>query len=553
MKRTSLIGLILGLVVWSFAACRCSKDVEKPKPAEVATVEYKSTVSKLPKANQVDLAAVIPSDSAAVMVGADLSKLLEWLESREWVKAVIKTSAYRDIYTTSSMLNVSTLQHKLKALSAVSLKKPKLKELFSTPTAIALRIFKKRYEYLMIKQVDLKVQALDRLVEVFNQVSPQAKMITSRNVEGMTLRKLKLSQERSLFYVIFSNLMILSNSEGYLLEAFKLAQGKSSNSLAMDEQLKKQLSQELNKYDLVGTLYPGRLWTKREMTWLSSLMPAERWVFQLTSGTQPKLQLTAKLKKDAARQEHNAAYLAQKIVPLDSRAIWGISKPDWFELFGQIVEERFERTIRRQTKINFKRELFENIKGQTSVVFGGVDVSKDHPFFHLALIVKTSNQSQVEKTMSKLFSYLFPGKPEKIVYQEISNRSIFAVADDNVISPAFAVVDGWLVVTTSVKMMEEILKAAEGQKPTIEDLPGFSKKIVAAAKPFYMFNYFDCQLLFEDLKTYVQHLMKKSDQYDPSTVEQTISPLLDSLKKMGKLGGAISQQGAQLSGEVVPL
>jgi ADP-ribose pyrophosphatase YjhB (NUDIX family) len=155
--------------------------------------------------------------------------------------------------------------------------------------------------------------------------------------------------------------------------------------------------------------------------------------------------------------------------------------------------------------------------------------------------------------MEKLFAYLFGSKPRKKQLKELSGKTMFVAPGSNPFSPSFALVDGWLAIGTTPEMVRRIVATSVGQKPSILDLSGFSEKVSADSRPFFMLSYVDCSLLFEDLKSYAQAIIQKGDRFEPDAVETTMVPFLDALKKIGKLGGALTQKNGNATGTVVPL
>jgi len=108
------------------------------------------------------------------------------------------------------------------------------------------------------------------------------------------------------------------------------------------------------------------------------------------------------------------------------------------------------------------------------------------------------------------------------------------------------------VLSSSETLLRKIVATSVGHEPAIGDLPGFTGK-VAGERPYFFMTYLDCGLLFEDLKTYFRSVTKLGDRFDQATLEETVTPLLDALKKTGKIGGTVTQRGAGISGSVVPL
>jgi hypothetical protein len=153
----------------------------------------------------------------------------------------------------------------------------------------------------------------------------------------------------------------------------------------------------------------------------------------------------------------------------------------------------------------------------------------------------------------KLFTYLFDEEPKLRVLKNMSDKKVRVLKGNRVFSPAFAVVDGWLTLTTTERMLSRIVAVSVGQEPSIQDVPGFKDKVIKDKNPWYLLSYLDCALLFEDMKTYSLSLLERSDRYDNATLEETVGPFWEALKKAGKMGGALTLGAKGLTGSVVPL
>ncbi len=318
----------VGILVLAFTACKCGEEKEKAKPAEPAGPEYQSTVSKLPGAQQADVAALIPQDAGLVMISDDLGRLLGWLEGRKWFQALKKTPFYDDLRFTGAWFRFSTLKHRLESVSAVRLGEARLEEMLKTPAGLALRPDGEGTEVLLVKQIDLRIQALDRLAEVFNQITPREGMLKSREVSGLNLRELAVDEQHRLYYLLFSNLLLISNSEKYLLQAADLARGESSGSIADDSEVAALLLDGRENFDLVACLDPDRLSAGKKEKGARLIESVERLLLKFKTGSPPRLEITGVLDKQRAGEELNAPFKAGNIVPLDSRMLLGLARVD---------------------------------------------------------------------------------------------------------------------------------------------------------------------------------------------------------------------------------
>jgi hypothetical protein len=179
------------------------------------------------------------------------------------------------------------------------------------------------------------------------------------------------------------------------------------------------------------------------------------------------------------------------------------------------------------------------IGNEVLVLLGGVDAAGKRPVPHAGILVKIDKQKipEVLEATGKLFAFLLGKEPKKRVLRQMSDHAIYVPEGDQAFSPSFSVVGDWLAVCTSEKMLRKILATSLGQEPAIGDLPGFTDK-VAGTRPYFFLSYLDCGLLFEDMKEYFRSVTKLGDRFDQATVEETVTPLLDALKKTGRIGGA---------------
>jgi hypothetical protein len=459
---------------------------------------------------------------------------------------------------------LSTIKHRIESVSAVRVGDAGFKEMLKTPVGLALRSSKdgkdgkdglEGAEVLLVKQIDLRIQALDRLAEVFNQITPREGMMKSRKVGGLNLRELSVDEDHRLYYLLFSNMLLISNSEKYLLQAVDLARGQSSGSISDDPEIAALLLDGRENFDLVAYLDPARLWTNQKEKRARMIESVDRLMLRFKTGAPPKLEITGVLDKQQAGKDLNVSFKAGKIVPLDSRVILGLARVDLKAAWKLAVSRmQAKKPLPVEVRAGVSSKLLPATGSEVLVLLGGVDVAGKRPVPHAGIMVKIDKQkvSDVVAATGKLFAFLLGEKAEKRVLRQMSDHVIYVPAGDKAFSPSFSVVEDWLVVCTSEKMLRKIVATSLGQEPAIGDLPGFADK-VAGARPYFFLSYLDCGLLFDDLKAYFRSVTKLGDRFDQATVEETITPLLDALKKTGRIGGALTQRGAGITGSVVPL
>ncbi len=199
-------------------------------------------------------------------------------------------------------------------------------------------------------------------------------------------------------------------------------------------------------------------------------------------------------------------------------------------------------------------KLLPAVRNEVLLLLGGVDAAGKRPVPHAGILVRIDKEKapEVLEAAGKLFSYLLGEEVKQRVLRQMSDHAIFVPSGDQAFSPSFSVVGDWLVACTSEQMLRKIVATSLGQEPGIADLPGFTEK-VAGARPYFFLSYLDCGVFSEDLKNYFRSVTGLGDRFDPAAVEETVAPLLDALGKAGRIGGAVIQRGAGVTGSVVPL
>jgi hypothetical protein len=545
-------------IVWvafvlSLSACKCGKKDKTLPPTGTDEKEYSSTVSTLPGASFDNLAGLIPSESILVLLSADLQPTLAWLDKKAWFQELVKSAPVQDALSGGTLLKLSGLRHRLESSSAVPLGKLQLDKLLGTPSGLALRSGKDGLDALIVKQVDLKVQALDRLVETLNQITPRKGVIESREVFGLRLRDISLSGGAHIYYLLFSNLLLASNSEEYLLEAVTLARGKSKGGILSDSRIAALLAEKGQAGDLVVLLNLQPL-AKNENGWQKNVIPGKLLAFRLSSGAKPRLQIAAPAVAENPGKPANARFGAGKIVPLDSRVVIGFADARLKQIWNAAHEQIGNvRKFEKQLGMNVERDLLANLSSQMTVVIEGIDISGKNPLPVVAALFETKDPAAAESAMDKLFSYSFGQPPSKKPLKGKPGLIVHESPPGQDLAPAFAVIENWLIVGSSGDAVRMIAATAIGQRPSIQDLPGFAEKLTAGDKPCFMTTYVDCGLLFDDLVKFSRASGKHSGHFGADDIEETVVPFFEALAKIGRIGGRIVVAESGARGSLVPL
>jgi len=537
--------------------CKCGEKEEKTDGSAAGGPQeragYESTVSSLPGASRVDVTSVMPRGAALVLVAGSVDRLAGWLESKPWFQEAKASPVFQDLVFSDAWFRLSTVKHRIESMSAVRLERTGLKELMATPTGLAIRPSAKGREFLLVKQIDLKVQALDRLVEVLNQIHPRAGTLTSREVDGLHLRTLRLDDESELHYLLFSNLLLMSNNESYLLQAVALARGEEKTAIDADPRMG-GLLRKAAAADLVLGMDLANWSRGEERPWWGNVLRAERLVLALHTGDAPRLDVLA----DASGQAGVArvGWEAGKLVPLDSRLVLGLSGIDWKGIWTSL-EGKLDEPGRLPPRLRNKvaRSLIPSLGDQSVLVLGGVDTGGTRTVPRAALLVRIApgSEERVAEATLDLFSFLFGAEPGLRSLDEPGGKKIRVMQGSQAFRPGFTLLDGWLVVSTGGNMLERVVSTAAGKQPAITDVPGFADKVMPTEGPVYAVSYLDCGLFFGDLASYAAEVVVRGKRFDRSTLAETVDPLWKALARIGRLGGNLRVDKQDVTGRVVPL
>ena len=543
MLRSRWGGILMLVFLIGLVGCKCGK---KPEPTDSSTAgpDYESTVSGLPGAGMVDVARLIPADVDLAVFAEHPDKVYKWLEARDWWQGVRKSPVWADLLLAGPMKELSTARFTLASMSPVEMKLPKLEEFLTTPMGIAAERTAEGWRILMVKQIDLRVQAMDRLAEVFNQVRDDSRMLTTEK-DGIKIRTFDLGEGSSLCYALYSNLLILANDEEMLLKSVGLAAGKDKNSL-VSANSNTGLFEDNSNADLVIYADPAGI-----NRWLYRLLPLQAVSLMWRLGDPPSASVAGVVSKEEAREGRaGTVENLEAMIPLESMLVIGHGRLELEELWKKI-SSAFPETDEEAEEAevpDLANKLLARLTGEAVLVVTGFDV----PVPEAALLLRIKDAKDLEETLAGTIALFFGSKPEKETLSDLGDKHIWSSGDGEV-SPAFAFHQGWLVAGTSRDAVHSVLATASGKSPSIGDRVGFKDKVLAVADPFYGLSYLDCERLFEAVEKTTRELMFSSELFDSNDVDDTLSPLFDALKKIGRLGYGLSQKNERVVGSVVAL
>ena len=540
-SRTRLGALVALFALMGFVGCKCGKkDGPDGKPAEPSKPEYESTVGKLLELSKVDVATLLPGDVDLAIIAEHPDQVHAWLKAKPWWKGMTESPVFADLMLSGPMYELSTARHKLASLSPVDMKQPKLEELLTTPMGLAVTRAGTRWQVLMVKEIDLKVQALDRLAEAFNQIRDDGRLRTEE-IEGVKVRTLALNDGRSLSYALYSNLLMMANDKDMLLKSVTLAAGKSKESLAAAVG-SSGLFAKRGTADVLAYVRPAEL-----SSWLALFVPLESVGISWKLGDTPSAKVVGLAPGENERSGREKALAeAQSMIPLEARLVVGHGELDlsdlWNRLAGGLGEKDEEEG---QGAPDVEQALLAKLSGEAVLVI----TEFDFPLPDAALLLKASDTNGLIDTVSKTVSFLFGSE----VAERKGDGGKYWASQGGQLAPAFALRGKWLVLGSSASAVESVLVSHAGKAPTLLDQAGFKERVLAQADPFYGLTYINCEHLFEDAKQVARQMISSSERFDENDLQDTLVPLFDALKLIGKMGSGLHLTKDGIEGSVVSL
>ncbi len=547
LARMLLVALVL--LLSGMTACKCgSEKQQKKEPASKSLVrDYESTVGKLAKAKQVDIARLVPSDVDLALVANHPDRFYSWLQKRPWWKDVKSSPVLQDLYLSQNLAKLSTLRHKLASLSPVEFRIPKLEELLSTPLAIALRKTKDGNSVLVVKEIDLRIQALERLAEVFNQIDDKKK-IKVETFDGMDIRSVDLNAKKSLHYVVFSNLLLLSDDKKMLEDSLFLAMGKNSSaSMAAVEY--DAVFESLGKTDLEFLI-------RSEKYPMLQLLASAKVMGMGWSHKDPqKIKISGvgdAANEDAAFEqgtfEKDAKILS--MLPLDTRLLMGRTGFDAGKTFGKVLAALKKKKGSLPPAIR-QLDAFSKKLGK-KLVLAIMDVNPQQPSFVAIVELKDpkADTTFMEKTLVHEIEFATGAKVREIESGKSAGFKAFGVESES-LSPSFSIVGPWIIVSSTQKALMQVLGTMAGKAPSMLDRQGV--QTINMVEGTMGFCFVDFEKVFGDLKENLKKIISSSERFDVNDLESTWIPFFKALEKTGSMGGGWSRSGASFEGQVVAL
>ncbi len=530
------------------SGCKCDKDTaDKPGPTQAQKPEFESTVSKLPGADQVDVARLVPAGVDLAVWADSPDKVHAWLAGRGWWKAIVASPVWEDLALSGPLYELSTARHRLASMSPVEFAEPELQELLASPMALALRRSPKGTSLLVIKQIDLKVQALARLAEVFNQAKATGEL-KSRALDGIELKSFELGSDQAIHYALFSNLLLVSNDEGLVEQAVGLASGEQTESLVTAKP-SAALFDKREPTDVGAYLDPAGI-----SRWLHLVLPLDAIRLDWRLGQTPSATVFGLAEQDGQGPEpaQGTSQVLGKLIPLDSRLALAHTALDvpglWAELAAGLGEGE---TAKPQIPAG-AQGLMAALTGEVALVVTRFELPV--PQASVLLRAKPGALAKPASTqvVAQLLGLIFGSQPE--AGAEPGDIQVWT-SQGGQIAPAFAVAGDWLVVGSSAGAVRAVVATQQGKAPALTDRAGFTDRVAGVAEPFFSLSYLDCEALFGDMLATARQLMASSERFDANDFDDTLAPLLEALKGVGRLGGGLGRASGpgRVSGSVVAL
>jgi hypothetical protein len=521
-----LAGLLLLLAA---VGCKCGEDEAGADGGGIER-DYASTVPELPAASELEVARLVPPGPGLVLVAARPDAVLRWLRQRPWWQKLTATPFWADLSLSDPLHRLSTARHRLANLSPVELEQPELEPLLASPMALALQRTETGWGLLLVKRIDLRVQAIDRLAEAFNQARGGG--LHTTEVHGLPVRSFAIGPQQAVHYALYSNLLLLSNEPALLERAVALAAGASEQTL---------LGSDANQ-PLFDTGDPGQLEIYCEPAalspWLGHLLPLAALRLSWHLDDAPRAEVVGRLADPAADAAGPARDL-RPLLPHESRLVLGHSRLRAAELAGALFAALGEQAAGLP---DLESRLLDRLQGHFALAVTRFAL----PVPEAVLLLRLTEPAGVEPVLAELLGLSLGAHVEQ--------QGELWVTSGGRLEPAFAVRGDWLVLGTSRAAAARVLDTAHGRAPALADRPGVAA-VFDRAEPMFGLAFVDSGALAADVQTTAARLLDASERFDAQDLEDTLTPLFRALGEIGLLAGGLRQQEPPVAvrGRVVAL
>lgn len=515
------------------SSCKCGKEKTTEKlPAEKQS-RVEATVAKLPAAGRGQVLQVIPAGAGFVLFSPDAARAWKWISENQSLAALRRTNVWRDLLQSGPAWLVSSLRHRLARLSKVSLGDWSLESLLAAPVALA------RYPgakdrpggaWLLVKQIDLRLQAVDRLAEAFNQVEEKSGQAGAFDWEGVKVRTLSLGGNKLLYYAVFSNLLLVCNHQQTMISALFLATGRDAQGLLDTAGLGRALA-KLSANSLVLAWAGLDSWEQGAMwNWSPGLVPGGEVIVHLplAQPERPGLVVGPAPAGTGGRLDESL----WKLLPEDSRLVAASALLDLTP--GKLGSPKGDGIVQ-----------LKSFRGQAALVLGGLESgAKAPPLFDAALLLRPRKGQWREKDARAVMKFVFGGGMQQTKVDNVTSYRSAAAGQ-----PGGMLLDGWLVLASTGRMLEKIVQTRAGRSPCLADWPGFAKATNAGRAPVVLAA--DAENVFADLSAYAAWLDGQHGRKIGRTMTQALGPFLDACRRAGRMGLALQQQERVLEGTLL--
>jgi hypothetical protein len=215
------------------------------------------------------------------------------------------------------------------------------------------------------------------------------------------------------------------------------------------------------------------------------------------------------------------------------------------------AQSAFERAA--QTRI--EKDILDSFGNSSFAFFDGIRYSTSEGSRNLSALkfvfgTSLENRSRIAENLHRFFNYLFrsPVKIEEYngikIYSsssEVQPRQSSPNAEENPIAPSFAILDSFLVLSTSRNSLARAVDTYRGTKPSIEGIvkldQSSSTDMVFFTKPF-----------LSDLLRFLRLYSTRSGTFSDFDVDERVKPLFEVLGTNESLVSSFSVSGFRLKG-----
>lgn len=216
----SLRWVSVGLMV-SLGACRCGEDPSRPHAYDVGV-----PLDELPRSAVKAALDVVPPDALAVAETTNLRDLVHAAAATPEATAVARAGILEVLAVTRAGSTLSALAQRLNDLSRAPMGEEILDGVLDGPVTLAVRPGAHgSLDVLAVKPLPISAKTALRFATMLEGVHPSAQQVRVERHRGIPIRHLRLDAERTLYYFVLRDLLVLGTELGWVTIALDRALG----------------------------------------------------------------------------------------------------------------------------------------------------------------------------------------------------------------------------------------------------------------------------------------------------------------------------------------